>query len=158
MLLRKLLPDESSLLEDFLYDAIFIPEGMERPPRDIIYIPALRCYFEGFGRKDDHCLVAEVEGRPVGAVWTRVFSAEQPGFGFCDAYTPEVSMSVINEFRNQGIGTSLLTAMLDELQRLGYARVSLSVDMDNYAYRMYRKFGFEVVGDDGKSAVMVREL
>ena len=32
------------LLEDFLYNAIFIPEGEEYPPREIIYEPEIYIY------------------------------------------------------------------------------------------------------------------
>ena len=73
MLIRKLRENEKELLRDFLYEAIFIPEGVTPPPREIIERPELRIYYENFGTgKADHCLVAEDDGRVVGAVWTRI--------------------------------------------------------------------------------------
>ena len=73
MLIRKLRENEKELLRDFLYEAIFIPEGVTPPPREIIEQPELRIYYENFGTgKADHCLVAEDDGRVVGAVWTRI--------------------------------------------------------------------------------------
>ena len=69
MLIRGLRSDETELLKEFLYEAIFIPEGMDPPPRDIIDQPELKVYYEGFGSGPaDHCLAAEDNGKVVGAV------------------------------------------------------------------------------------------
>ena len=63
------------LLKDFLYEAIFIPEGVSPPARDIVERPELRLYYEGFGNAPaDHCLAAETDGHVVGAVWTRIMN------------------------------------------------------------------------------------
>ena len=60
---RRLRTDETELLKTFLYEAIFIPEGVEAPDRSIIEQPELKLYYEGFGKgKADHCLVAEEDG------------------------------------------------------------------------------------------------
>ena len=68
MLIREMTVNEYPLLEDFLYEAIFIPEGMKKPPRDIIQNDELQVYIKDFGkRKDDHCLVADDGGKVVGA-------------------------------------------------------------------------------------------
>ena len=62
--IRPLRRDETELLKDFLYEAIFVPEGMEPPDRDILEKPELRVYMDGFGtRKGDNCLVARCEAR-----------------------------------------------------------------------------------------------
>lgn len=46
----------------FLYEAIFIPEGVEPPARDIIEKSELRVYTYEFGsRKGDNCLVVVCE-------------------------------------------------------------------------------------------------
>ena len=69
MKIRTLKNDESDLLKDFLYEAIFILVGMEPPAREIIDQPELKLYYEGFGSgKADHCIVAEEEGKIIGAV------------------------------------------------------------------------------------------
>ena len=52
--IRPLKPDETPLLRDFLYEAIFIPEGVEAPAREVIDLPELKIYIENFGTiKDD---------------------------------------------------------------------------------------------------------
>ena len=56
---RELRPEERPLLDDFLYEAIFIPEGVPAPPRSIIGQEDLQVYVRNFGQNpDDHCLVA----------------------------------------------------------------------------------------------------
>ena len=67
--IRPLHPDETCLLKDFLYEAIFIPEGVTPPPRSILDQPELRVYIDDFGsRKGDHCLVADCNGKVVWAL------------------------------------------------------------------------------------------
>ena len=62
MVIRGLRDNEKDLLRDFLYEAIFIPEGMDPPPRDIIERPELKLYYEDFGSGEaDFCFVAEDE-------------------------------------------------------------------------------------------------
>ena len=51
--IRPLSQDESSLLKDFLYEAIFIPKGMEVPSKEVINAPELKIYIEDFGTKED---------------------------------------------------------------------------------------------------------
>ena len=94
----------------------------------------------------------------MGAVWTRLFPETRKGYGYVDAHTPEVSMSVKTNFRQRGIGTRLLTAMLETMRQKSYEQVSLSVDEANYAYRMYQKAGFLTVASDGTSATMLKRL
>lgn len=156
--IREMEKMEFPLLGEFLFEAIFIPPGEEKPQRDILQFPELSCYFNDFGKASDHCLVAERQGMPVGAVWTRIFSETEKGFGYVDPVTPELSMSVCEEYRNQGIGKKLMEAMLDQMKHLDYHQVSLSVDKLNYAYRWYPKFGFKEVVEDAHSMVMDKRL
>ena len=67
-IIREIEKSEIILLQDFLYEAIFVPEGSEKPERSIIELPELQIYIEDFGiREDDYGLVAEVEGEVAGA-------------------------------------------------------------------------------------------
>lgn len=47
--IRGIRPSETSVLDDFLYEAIFIPKGVEPPPRSIIEQEDLQVYVRGFG-------------------------------------------------------------------------------------------------------------
>ena len=155
MILRKIEKNEIDLLRDFLYEAIFIPEGVDPPPRDIIDQPELRLYYEGFGNsKADNAIVAEDDGKVVGAVWTRIMN----DYGHVDDDTPSFAISLYKEYRGQGIGTDLMKEMLELLKTQGYEKASLAVQKANYAVRMYRKVGFEVIDENDEEFIMVCKL
>lgn len=153
--IREIKSSEYSLLEDFLYEAIFIPEGIEPPPRSIIEQPELQIYVSHFGeKKDDRALVAEVDGKVVGAVWTRIM----PDYGHIDDGTPSLAISLFKPYRGLGIGTALLQAMLSFLKESGYVRTSLSVQKANGAVNLYQKAGYEVIEEKDEEYIMVKYL
>ena len=154
-LIRNIQPQEIPLLDDFLYEAIFIPQGVVPPPRSIIEQEDLQLYVRGFGESPhDHCLVAECDGKIVGAVWVRVMD----DYGHVDNQTPSLAISLYPDYRGQGIGTQLLHQMLELLRQEGYAQVSLSVQKENYALRMYQKAGFKIMEDRGEELLMLAQL
>lgn len=154
-LIREIRPEEIPALDDFLYEAIFIPKGFPLPPRSIIENEDLQVYVRDFGKEpDDRCLVAEVDGKVVGAVWTRIMD----DYGHIDNHTPSLAISLYKEFRSRGIGTQLMRRMLEKLKADGYQSVSLSVQKANYALQMYRKTGFLPVADHGDELLMVCRL
>ncbi|MDO5547416.1 MAG: GNAT family N-acetyltransferase [Eubacteriales bacterium] len=152
--IRAIKADEYPLLDDFLYEAIFIPEGMEPPPKKIIQQPELQVYVSEFGKKDDHCLVAEADGKIVGAVWARIMK----DYGHIDDDTPSLAISLWKEYRGLGIGTALMQDMLQLLRSRGYRGVSLSVQKVNYAHKMYRTVGFAVVSETQEEYSMICRL
>ncbi len=150
--IRKIKEYEYPMLNDFLYEAIFIPKGIEPPPKTIIASPQLQFYVDQFGAlKDDHGLVAEAEGKIIGAVWVRIIN----DYGHIDDKTPSLAISLYKEYRGQGIGTAMMKEMLALLKKSGYERVSLSVQKDNYAAKMYQKIGFEIVSQNEEEFIMV---
>ena len=112
-------------------------------------------YTDGFGtRKGDNCLVADIDGKIVGAVWTRIMD----DYGHVDDETPSFAISLYKAYRAQGIGTQLMTKMLELLKQQGYERASLAVQKANYAVRMYETVGFQTVGENEEEFIMVCEL
>ena len=152
--IREIRKNEYPILSAFLYEAIFIPEGMDKPPKSIIEQPELQVYVEDFGKEDDWCLVAEVKGKIVGAVWVRIMN----DYGHIDDETPSFAISLYEEYRNMGIGTALMRDMLEFLKNKGYKRTSLSVQKANYAVRMYQKVGFEIIDENEEEYIMVCQL
>ncbi len=153
--IRKIREDEYTLLNDFIYEAIFIPEGVEPPPKSIINQPDLQVYISNFGKeKDDLCFVAEADGKVVGAVWVR----DMNDYGHIADGVPSFAISLYKEYRNFGIGTRLMETMLMELKGRGYNRTSLAVQKANYAVRMYKKVGFEIIDENDEEYIMVCEL
>lgn len=152
--IREIRQEEYPVLDEFLYEAIFIPEGVEAPPKSIIKKPELQVYVTGFGRKDDCCLVAEAGRKIIGACWTRIMD----DYGHIDDSIPSFAISLYQDYRGQGIGTALMEEMLALLRKRGYKKASLSVQKANYAYRLYLKVGFTVVDENEKEYIMVCDL
>lgn len=153
--IRALKPEEIPLLEEFLYQAIFIPLGLASLPRSILKEPELEMYIKDFGQQpDDWALAAEVDGRLVGAVWVRIMK----DYGYYDDQTPSLSISFLPEFRGRGLGQQLVTAMLDLLKAKGYPGVSLSVSKDNPALRFYQRLGFITVEEREDDYLMLCRL
>lgn len=127
--IRELRQSEILILDVFLYEAIYVPEGTTAPPRDIIKQPELQVYVADFGKqKGDICYVAEIGN------------------------------SLLKEYRNYGIGTELMKRMLSELKEQGYKQTSLSVQKMNYAVGMYKKVGFEIIDENNEEYLMVCKL
>ena len=153
--IRKLDISEASLLKEFTYLAIYVPQGVKMPPKSIVEQPALKIYYQDFGtEKGDICLVAESDNKIVGAVWTRIVN----DFAHIDDNTPSLAIAVAKESRGKGIGTRLLNDLLTVLKVEGFLSVSLSVQKENYAVKMYEKAGFDVVQNNGEELVMLKKL
>jgi len=134
-----------------LYEALFVPPGAEPYPRHIVDRPDLARYARGFGTRDgDVGVVAEVERAAIGAAWVRQMTRQEPGYGFVDDSTPELSIAVIRDLRGRGVGTRLLEALLVQVPRF-----SLTVDARNPARQLYERLGFDVVAHTGSSVVML---
>lgn len=153
--IREIQKHEYPLLNDFLYEAIYIPEGMEPPPKSIIASPELQVYVEHFGElKDDRGLVAEIDGKIVGAVWARIMN----DYGHIDNATPSLAISLYKGYRGLGIGTAKMKDILHLLQSHGYKQASLSVQKANYATKLYQKVGFEIIRENEEEYIMVHCL
>lgn len=153
--IREIQKQEYPLLDNFLYEAIFIPVGIEPPPKTIITSPELQVYVERFGEsKDDRGLVAEINGKIVGAVWVRIMN----DYGHIDNKTPSLAISLYKEYRGLGIGTDMMKEILALLKSYGYEQVSLSVQKANYAAKLYLKVGFEIVRENEEEYIMVNYL
>ena len=113
--------------------------------------PMLAKYVGGWKRDDDYGYLVESHGEPVGAIWMRYFSAADPGYGFVDEATPELSLGVLEGFRGEGVGRQLMQAAVDGAP----GKLSLSVEDGNRAIRLYESFGFAPVGRVGNSTTMV---
>ena len=136
-------------LREMLYLALFVPPGAPPFPRSILDDPAIDRYVRDCpARPGDMGLIAVVDDTPVGAAWLRQFTADAPGYGFVDDTTPELTVAVLEAYRNRGIGTQLIAA----LQAL-VPRISLSCDPANPAWHLYRRSGFVPSRDDERTMV-----
>ena len=157
--IRPIKESEYGVMPEMLYHAVFQRPGAKPLSKKIIVVPEIFNYIDNFGGlEDDYCLVADRRGAVVGAVWIRILAGEIKGYGNVNDKTPEFAISVLPEFRNHGIGIKLMRTMLGYMRRKGYAQASLSVQKENYAYKMYKKLGFETVKENEEDYIMIKNL
>ena len=144
VVIRPLQPDDEPFQEDMGWEAVSTNAEARAAGRDtVMALPRLRRYFDGMGRPGDAGVVAvTADGDRLGMAWYRLFSAEEPGFGFIAADVPELAMGVVAEARGQGIGGALLDALLALAREQGFRALSLAVDRQNPAHRLYQRKGF----------------
>ena len=151
--IREIRKEEYNLLDDFLYEAIFIPKGTSKPPKKITKNEELQVYIKDFGTyKDDNCLIAEYDNKIVGACWTRIID----DYGHIDNKTPSFAISLYEEYR--GKGTKLMKSMLAFLKEKGYRKTSLSVQKNNYAVKMYENVEFKIIDENKEEYIMLCDL
>lgn len=155
--IRQLTQADELFLWEMLYHAVYVPEGHEPFPREIVAEPEIARYVLGWGKPNDDgfAAVEEITQQLVGAVWIRLFTRENRGYGYVRADTPELSVAVLPGYRNHGVGTDLLRHMIAGARKR-YSGLSLSVSSQNPARRLYERLGFEVVAQDGASLTMLK--
>ena len=120
-------------------------------------IPLTR-YVDNWGRAGDVVLIAHETGNRVGAAWFRMFREGEPGYGFVDEQTPELSISVVPSRRKHGIGQELLDALIEKARAEGHTQVSLSVEAGSPAVAFYERNGFVGAGESAGGLVMTRQM
>jgi GNAT superfamily N-acetyltransferase len=159
LIVRELTAADLPFLREMLYTALFWRGGWRRLPRWLtLRLRPVAMYHRGWGRLGDTGFVAEADGLPVGAVWYRFFTEEEHGDGYVDAQTPELAIAVVEGRRGQGIGRRLMEAIHERAQRDDVARISLSVNADNPAKRLYAALGYRDYDPGDRKGRMVLEL
>jgi GNAT superfamily N-acetyltransferase len=120
-------------------------------------IPLAR-YVDRWGRPGDVAVIAAEGPNPVGAAWFRRFTAAEPGYGFVDEATPELTIAVVPSKRKHGVGQELLDALLERARAEGVQQVSLSVEQGSPAVAFYERNGFAPAGGTDRALTMVRSL
>jgi GNAT superfamily N-acetyltransferase len=152
-------PSDDEFLRRMLYEAAsWNPDWPREPMEDVLAEPVLARFHEGWGRAGDDGVIAELDGEPVGAAWSRLFKADAPGYGFVDEQTPELGLAVVPLHRRAGIGTKLLDALIERARQEGYPALSLSVAVANRSRMMYQRRGFVRVGGDADHWTMRLDL
>lgn len=123
---------------------------------DVRRLPELAHYPRLVPERGDFGVVLEVDGRPAGVAWALLLPRDDPGYGYVDEHTPELSLWVHAEHRGHGHGRRLLRLLLAEAARRRLAAVTLSVEEGNtVARRLYVQEGFTEVAGREADGVMV---
>lgn len=130
-LIRPIVSSDEFFLWEMLYQAIYVPPGIEPPGRDILRRPEIERYLRGWGRTHDFGLVAvdATTSMRIGAAWWRLLTGGEKGYGHIDDETPELTVAVVPK-RRQGVGTQLLGQLIDVAQHRCLS-LSLSVSSAN---------------------------
>jgi ribosomal protein S18 acetylase RimI-like enzyme len=150
-------PEDLPFLATMLGEAaVWRPDKHTPTAGEVMADPRYVMYLAGWPRPGDFGLVAEAEG-PLGAAWYRTYTETDHGYGFVAEDVPELSIAVIASRRHQGIGRRLLIGLVQASEDQGHAALSLSVNHDNPAKRLYESVGFRPVGEPRASGVtMIR--
>ena len=140
------------------YEAATWRPGPRPPAESVLADPAIARYLRDWGRDGDSAWIAEEGESPVGAAWYRLFPPDDPGYGFVAADVPELSIAVVPEARGRGVGTLLLERLVSDARDRGFRALSLSVEEDNPAVRLYERAGFSRVPSDGGAWTMLLAL
>jgi GNAT superfamily N-acetyltransferase len=156
--IRDLRPDETPFLQEMLYAALAWRPDVELPPLEwVMEHPQVAPFHTAWGRDGDTALVAE-DGVPIGLAWYRFFTDAEHGEGFVDEQTPEVAVAVADGHRGDGVGTALLEAIHARAREAGISRISLAVDHDNPARRLYERLGYVALAESEDDDRLVLEL
>ena len=159
IIMREVLSSDQPLLNEMLYHSLYVPPDHEPFSRDILQNPDVNKYVAGWGRPGDLAFIAfdSATGNSLGAAWLRLLKGDERGYGYVDDDTPELGVAVLDFYRGQGVGTALLERLL-EAAAARYRSVSLSVSEGNPAAKLYERLGFKLVGGEGTSLTMLKEL
>ena len=148
------------LLREMLFEAAFWRAGAPRPALDAGLARAdLAKLLEAWGRPGDDAVVAvSPTGIGVGAAWFRFWSADEHSYGFVAPEVPELGLAVRPQLRGRGLGTRLLRALLARADGAEIRQLSLSVESENPALRLYERCGFRRVGRVGGAWTMVADV
>jgi GNAT superfamily N-acetyltransferase len=105
-------------------------------------------------RRGDFGWVAETGTDAIGVVWAQYLPPDDPGYGFLAEDTPEVSLWVRDDWRGRGLGRALVRRVQEDARARRVPRISLSVEADNHARRLYRAEGFVDVPGHETDGVM----
>jgi len=146
--------EDVRFLRDMLRHAFYWRMNVHRGPDDL---PVSR-YVDGWGRQGDRAMIGIEAFQRAGAGWYRLFTAEEPGYGFVDEETPELAIAVVPSRRGRGLGAELLGGLLEQARADGYHALSLSVAKDNPAVGLYERYEFVRVGESDEAWTMRADL
>ncbi len=138
--------------KEMLFEACFWDATIKRHDyNEFFQIPEISKMLANWGRPGDKLIILENGKEKIGAAWYRLWTIENPSYGFVDEKTPEMGIGIWEEYRSQGLGRRLLNELIEKAKQDGFKSLSLSVDPENFARQLYESTGFVKVGESGTS-------
>lgn len=156
-MLRPLTSDDLDFLREMVVETINWKPGRNADFAEVMADERMERYIKDWGREGDGGVIAEVEGERAGVVWWRYHTAAEPAYGYIADDVPEIAIALAAAARGKGLGRNLIRAAKTELAKSS-DRVSLSVEADNFARKLYVSEGFEIVDQDDNDITMVCQL
>jgi len=151
-------PSDLPFIRKMLYEAAFWRPGQTRPPiESALAAPELAKLLADWGKQGDMGVIAIDDTMQTGAAWYRFWTDDNHSYGFVDAAIPELAIGVVEDQRGRGVGKALLRSLIEHARSNRIAALSLSVERDNPALRLYKRIGFEIAESEGNAWTMVLE-
>jgi GNAT superfamily N-acetyltransferase len=151
--------DDVEAIRWALYTALAWNPERRLPPFEVVMRhPEAERYHRDWGRPGDLGVIASHVDELAGVAYCRLFTEEDHGHGYVDDETPEVAIAVGDGHRGSGVGTCLLRELADLARDNGFSRLSLSVDPQNPARRLYERLGYSPIDSDEDGIRMLTEL
>jgi ribosomal protein S18 acetylase RimI-like enzyme len=149
---------EEQFLKEMVFEALYV--RVDQPPFEysILEEPSIKKYYSNWNSSNDLGIILLLNGQRIGAGWHRLFTKENSGYGFVDEQTPELIIALRKQFHNQGLGTKLLLELFKKSKIAGFHQLSLSVDQESPALRLYQRLGFEIHEAEGTAFTMIKKL
>ena len=142
---RNLSPADQDQLWNWLHVSLWDPPPAGLRPREVLQLPPVRIYAEGWGKPGDVGVVAQVDGADAGACWMRLLP-ENTGLAYVDLETPQLGIALDAPYQHRGFGTPLMQEALARARAHGYKQVALTVHPQNPAINVYERCGFRKIG------------
>jgi len=156
-MLRPLAPADLDFLCEMVVETVNWKPGREADLDEVLSDERMRRYINDWGRAGDGGIIAEIQGKPAGAVWWRYHTAAAPAYGYVADDIPEIAIALAPSARGNGLGRQLIRAAKSELAASA-KQISLSVEAGNFARKLYESEGFVVVEQDDNDITMVGDL
>ena len=145
LIYRSISDADAEIMWQIVYHASHVEEDPGATRLSMRTNPDLVGHVTGWGRAGDLGIVAEQAGTVVGAAWLRLLVGEERKLSyFVDDVTPELVIAVLPGNQGDGVGTSILTELLNRAASR-YPRIMLTVRASSPAVRLYERFGFREI-------------
>jgi len=155
---RTYVQKDYQFLREMLYEAVFWSRAKDDRPQleEGLSYDYTKHILENFGcRKGDLAVIAEINGKQVGAAFIRYWDDDINTRGYVSENIPVLVIGVVEAYRRQGIASVLMESIKTLAIDNGISKISLCVTKNNIAYNLYVKHKYEIIDETESSYNMV---